>query len=638
MNKLLKTNLVKSCFVILVLIFTLSNNAFCDDNLFPIYKSIKPNVDFWKSIYSQYTTKQNVVHDNIHLDIVYEIIPLEASTTRNARRRNSQKNRNSLKKYQGILKKLATSNSPKNDDELKIANLWKKYYRGPETYIAAARNIRIQKGQKDRFINGVIRSGAFLEQIKSIFRQNGLPEDLAYIPHVESSFNYKAYSKFGASGIWQFTRSTGRRYMTVNYEVDERRDPIRATYAAAKYLKNSYKMLQNWPMSITSYNHGLNGVKRAWKKHHNYENIFNSYKGRLFKFASRNFYSEFIAAREVAKNYKTYFGHLKLATVNHTKAIEIPGYASAKKIAAYFNMSVSRLQDLNPALKSTVFEEQKFIPVGYLLRVPNEKKYIAKATEMPSDLFTDRQKRLAFYRVQRRDTIISISKRLQVPKSHLILANNLDSRARIYVGQVLRVPTIEEAAILLKKYQASRKQELQEVTIQEADKHLSKLAQVNPNVVVGNLQVDRIFSKNSIRYGVISIEAGETLGHYAHWLGIQTNQIRKINDLSFRQQIKTDHQLVIPLNKVTESQFEEKRYEYHKEIEADFADVFKIDGIQIYKIKRGDNIWMLCNSVFELPFWLIKKYNVKTDFNNLRPGQQLLVPIIKEDNNTEETS
>ncbi len=257
---------------------------------------------------------------------------------------------------------------------------------------------------------------------------------------------------------------------------------------------------------------------------------------------------------------------------------------------------------------------------------------------MPSDLFSDRQKRLAFYRVQRRDTIISISKRLQVPKHHLILANDLDSRARIYAGQVLRVPTIEEATILLKKYQESRKQELQVVSPQEADQHLSKLAQVNPNIVVGNLQVDRIFSKNNIRYGVISIEAGETLGHYAHWLGIQTNQIRKINDLSFRQQIRTDHQLVIPLNKVSESQFEEKRYAYHKEIEADFAEVFKIDTIQIYKVKRGDNIWMLCNSVFELPFWLIKKYNINIDFNSLKPGQQLLVPIIKEEINNEETS
>jgi len=511
MINLLKPFLIKRYLVFFILIITISNSALCDNDPFPVFKSIVPNVNFWKSVYSQYTTKQNIVHDNNHLDIIYDIIPLEASSTRSARRRNLQKNRTALRKYKGILKKLSSSVPPKTPDELKVAKLWKKYYHGPDTYKAASRNIRIQKGQKDRFINGIIRSGAFIEQIKTIFKQNGLPEDLAYIPHVESSFNYKAYSKFGASGIWQFTRSTGRRYMTVNYEVDERRDPIRATYAATKYLKNSYRTLQDWPMSITSYNHGLNGMKRAWKKYHDYESIFNHYRGRLFKFASRNFYSEFLAAREIAKNYKEYFGNLILASATHTKAIEMPGFASAKKMSKYFNIPIGKLQDLNPALKTTVFEEQKFIPVGYLLRVPNEEQYLAKATEMPSELFTDRQKRLAFYRVQRRDTIISISKRLRVPKNHLILANNLDSRARIYAGQVLRVPTIEEAAILLKKYQASRKQELQEVPIQEADKHLSQLAQVNPNVVSGHLQVDRIFSKNDIRYGVISIEAAPVI-------------------------------------------------------------------------------------------------------------------------------
>ena len=630
--------LIKFYLVFFILIVSISNSVLCESDPFPVFKSIEPNVNFWKSVYSQYTTKQNIVHDNSRLDIVYDIVSLEVSSSRNARRRNLQKSRTALKKYKRILKKLSNSIPPTTPEELTVVNLWKKYYTGPKTYKTAARNIRIQKGQRDRFIRGIIRSGAFLDQIKSIFKQNGLPEDLSYIPHVESSFNYKAYSKFGASGIWQFTRSTGRRYMTVNYEVDERRDPIRATYAATKYLKNSYRTLQDWPMSITSYNHGLNGIKRAWKKHHNYENIFNQYQGRLFKFASRNFYSEFLAAREVAKNYKKYFGDLVLASATHTKAIEMPGFASAKKISRYFGISIGRLQDLNPALKSTVFEEQKFIPVGYLLRVPNEKKYLAKATKMPSDLFTDHQKRLAFYRVQRRDTIISISKRLRVPKNHLILANNLDSRARIYAGQVLRVPTVEEATILLTKYKNSRKQELQKVSVQEADKHLSQLAQVNPNIVVGNLQVDRIFLKNNNRYGVISIEAGETLGHYAHWLKIPTNQIRKINDLSFRQQIKTDHQLVIPLDTVSEAQFEEKRYEYHKEIEADFAEVFKIDSVLIYKIKRGDNIWMLCNSVFELPFWLIKKYNFKTDFNSLKPGQKLIVPVIKEDTITEENS
>jgi membrane-bound lytic murein transglycosylase D len=77
--------------------------------------------------------------------------------------------------------------------------------------------------------------------------------DLAYLPHVESSFNPKAYSKFGAAGMWQFTRSTGKQYMTVSYAVDERRDPILSSRAAARLLKRNFKKFQNWPMAITAY-------------------------------------------------------------------------------------------------------------------------------------------------------------------------------------------------------------------------------------------------------------------------------------------------------------------------------------------------------------------------------------------------
>ena len=102
-----------------------------------------------------------------------------------------------------------------------------------------------------------------MQEIKRLFRAYNLPEELAYLPHVESSFNFKAYSKYGAAGIWQFTRETGKRYLTIDHTRDERLDPILAAHAAAKYLKNSYDALNNWPLALTSYNYGLSGMLRA---------------------------------------------------------------------------------------------------------------------------------------------------------------------------------------------------------------------------------------------------------------------------------------------------------------------------------------------------------------------------------------
>lgn len=116
----------------------------------------------------------------------------------------------------------------------------------------AADSIRVQTGQKERFLEGVVRSGAYLPAIKKIFRAYNLPEDLAYLPHVESSFDTKAYSKLGASGVWQFTYSTGKQYLRIDGAVDERGDPLLAAHAAAKYLKNSYDLLGSWPLALTS--------------------------------------------------------------------------------------------------------------------------------------------------------------------------------------------------------------------------------------------------------------------------------------------------------------------------------------------------------------------------------------------------
>jgi len=94
------------------------------------------------------------------------------------------------------------------------------------------------------------------------------------LAHVESSFDVTASSKAGAAGMWQFTRATGKKYLTVNRVLDERRDPIRASEAAAKLLKQNYERLRNWPMALTAYNHGVAGVLRAKEAMGTYEALF----------------------------------------------------------------------------------------------------------------------------------------------------------------------------------------------------------------------------------------------------------------------------------------------------------------------------------------------------------------------------
>ncbi|PLX48899.1 MAG: lytic transglycosylase [Desulfobulbaceae bacterium] len=414
-------------------------SATTGSDLFPVHDSMQPNVEFWTKVYAEHPSTKGLLHDYDNLQIIYDVIDLKPHAPG-----SRQSNRRTIKKakehYRAILDKLARGEMPASRDERRVYAMFGPNPKRHE-FRQARDNIRCQTGQKDRFLAGLIRSGKYLQRIKDIFRSQGLPEDLAYLPHVESSFNYNAYSKFGAAGIWQFTRATGRRYMQVDYVVDERRDPIASTHAAAKFLKSNYEMLGCWALALTGYNHGPNGMLRAKQQLGTYQRIFEEYNGSRFKFASRNFYASFIAARHVAKNYRQYFGNVRLDQPVKYHTVELTGYAPLVRLAEFFHVTPEQIRSVNPALRPPVFDGQKFIPKSYRLRLPGPAPKMARmSAAIPSSLFERTQKRSKFYRVQRGDTAGTIARRHDVKLQELVMANGLNRRATIYVGQNLRIP------------------------------------------------------------------------------------------------------------------------------------------------------------------------------------------------------
>jgi membrane-bound lytic murein transglycosylase D len=690
---------------------------------FPVYVSMKANVAFWKKVYAEYPTTKGLIHDIRDLSIIYEVIDLVSEDQAGARKINKERVKRAKEKYRQTLLSLAGGQSPPTSEEKKVLALFGGSPSSSQLS-QAADAIRFQRCLKDHFLEGLVRSGAYLAEIKKIFRSYDLPEDLAYLPHVESSFNYKAYSKFGAAGIWQFTRSTGIRFMTIDYTLDERRDPLRATHAAARFLKENHRKLGSWPLALTAYNHGPNGMMRAKNLLGTYENIFKNYDGKLFGFASRNFYSEFIAAREVARNYRRYFGNVTLAEPVSFVEVVMPGYAPIKDLSRHFQVDLATLSELNPALRPPVFEGRKHVPKGYKLRLPGKNGQMTKlASLMPDDAFVDKQKRSRFYQVKKGDSAGAIARKHGVKLEDLLVANGLNARATVYVGQNLRIPTQEEKVVLLAKVETPTenivpvkdvdvKKEAREIVtlkaetvkkavtpqkkeepvqqaktpstppeqvvavvaekLPQAGKQVEEEAAVpvvsaveepgmketvaeeeqekfvqgdvvdelpkapleesafNPEVVTGNLLVEDSHTRKGRTVGSILVEVGETLGHYADWLQVPTSSIRRLNGLSFGHPIKLGQRLQLEFVKVSKEDFEEKRYEYHKEIEEDFFAVYKIEGARLYRIKSGDNIWSLCQDEFDLPFWLIRKLNTAHDFNNLKLDEQLIIPVVGE--------
>ena len=611
------------------------------DALFPLYPSIEPNVRFWTKVYTQYTTRQAILHDSEYLNVIYDVIKLKNPNEYNARKINEGKINAAKQKYRSILNKLAQNPSVAGDEAKRIAHLF-----GNKGNRAAFHNamhkIRCQIGLKDSFRKGIAYSGAYIDDMKQIFRSYGLPLDLVYLPHVESSFNPKAYSKFGAAGIWQFVREAGKRSMIVGYALDERWDPIRSSEAAARLLKRSYEKFGSWPLAITAYNHGIAGVLKATWINGDYENIFKHYKTENFRFASRNYYSEFLAAREAAKNYRTYFGDVALDPPINSRKIVLAGYASVKDLARYFNLDIATLARLNPSLRPPIFKEQKFIPKGYALRLPADaiRRRIGDPTEIPQELYKPRQKSNRIYRVKRGDNVSKIAEMNGISVTDLIQANNLKTGHVIYVNQVLKLPLPGEAADSSADtyIPANRIHPLKDYggdlavdppSSSDSSMIPASKMEIDPTELSGDLQVERMIKQNGKSVGIIRVEIGETLGHYAEWLEIPTRIIRKLNHIPYGRTLHLNQQVKIPLDKISKVQFEEMRYDYHKKIQEDFFSFYNIEAFQIYRLKKGDNIWTLGNDTFDLPVWLIKKYNPDVDFDDLRWSQKIVVPVVK---------
>jgi membrane-bound lytic murein transglycosylase D len=398
---------------------------------------LQSKVDFWKKVYSEYSTKHAVVHDIKNLDIIYEVVYLGEKPL--SRRSRERKLAVTKKKYRNILRKI---NKTKNKSSLtgedkRVFKLVKK------DFYKASKSIRAQLGQKDRFREGIERSGLYMKEIKRIFREFNLPDELSALPHVESSFQIGAYSSAGAAGIWQFTRGTGRLFMRVGYDVDERRDPILATYGAAKLLKKNFKSIGSWPLAITAYNHGLQGMKRAKKKvGSDIVKVIDKYRSRSFGFASRNFYAEFLAALHVVKNQNKYFPNLSIKNPIPRVSFILPDYIHIRTAMNHFDMTREEIKEANPALRRPVLNGEKRIPKGFSFQAPARKidNLVARYGKIPRKVKYGSQLRSKWYTVRRGDTLSGVALRFGTTIRSLKRSNNIGRRNRIYIGQVLQLP------------------------------------------------------------------------------------------------------------------------------------------------------------------------------------------------------
>ena len=432
---------LKTVRIFAALMVLLTTPAVASD-LLPSPAGLQAEISFWKRIFAEVPSTEALVHDSRYLGVVYEVAQIPPGTSPSGRRRIADQVRG---KYRTLLNELAmSSRSNLNREQQRVLTMWPADVSSDDLQ-QAARRIRFQQGLADRFHDGMVRSGAWKPHIVASLQASGVPTELVALPHVESSFNPEARSHVGASGLWQFTRSTGQRFMQIDYVVDERRDPFLSSEAAAKLLAYNYSILESWPLAITAYNHGVAGMRRAVKKlgTNDIEEIIRNYDGRTFGFASRNFYVAFVAALEIDQNAERYFGPLSLDAPGNDILVKTPDYIAATTLQIAFRLTASELRSYNPALMPSVWDGTKYVPKGFRLRLP-EHAVGTGATQVfaaiPDNKRFNGQTPDLYHKVQRGESLSVIAARYDTSIQELVSLNGLRSRHRIRSGQTLRLP------------------------------------------------------------------------------------------------------------------------------------------------------------------------------------------------------
>lgn len=726
---------------------------------------LEPNVRLWTRIYSEIDTNGGLIHDSVHLDVVYETLRFPVGLSGRERERRIDSSR---RRYAAILMQLATGRrSDRSADAERVLALWPAGTTNASLRTAAG-NVRFQLGQADKFRAGIVRAGQWRSHIEQVLAEEGVPLELVALPHVESSFNPRAYSHVGAAGLWQFMRSTGRLYMRVDDVVDERMDPHKASVSAARLLGYNYRQTESWPLAITAYNHGLGGMVRATRTlgTRDIATIVARYKSPSFGFASRNFYAEFLAASEIDRDPERFFGRIEPQPAIDYEVVVLDNYYRIGSLQRALGVDLEALREHNLALRPPVWSGAKFVPRGYELRVP--KHHVTQsigqllAAIPPAERLAE-QHRDRYYKVRRGDTLSTISSRLHVSESELKALNSLRNRNTIRMGQVLRLPDHADApepvvlarvepmpsdrahrvrrgetlSSIGKRYgvteaeivaanrlrsrnvivvgqrlrlpggleplaepasskaatvvaanseaapiatppatdtSAARAPEIREPVAASPPAPAAKpepapeppppsaptpvapepiaIAAASPVLAAPTLAEAQPLTRAAAtpapaasepstplapdpsNYAVasgsrITVQAEETLGHYAEWLEVRPNVLRRLNGMKSGATVQIGRSAKLDFSQVTPEIFEQRRLKYHLALQEAFFEAYVVNTTESHVLKKGETLWFLAQQKFKVPVWLLRQYNPDLDFGALRPGTQMVIPVIE---------
>ncbi len=289
---------------------------------------------------------------------------------------------------------------------------------------------------KEKFSLWLSRSGKYLDLMKEILKEKDVPEEIVFLPLIESGFNPYAYSRARAVGYWQFIASTAKKYgLKINWWRDERRDPVKSTEAAADYLKDLYEMFGSWNLAMAAYNAGEGKILKALNKTKT-DDYWSLLDTKYLKRETKEYVPKFIAASLIANSPQDFgFEDLEYHPPLNYDRVTISSPVDLEIIADCAETTVEVIKELNPELRRWCTPPDVS---EYTLRVPEGKKdiFLKNLSQVPEEkLFT-----LDIYKVKKGDTFKGISKKTGIPVQIILDLNSLEKIMPLKEGTKIYLP------------------------------------------------------------------------------------------------------------------------------------------------------------------------------------------------------
>lgn len=591
----------KVLFTVFIVLFGLG--SFAEASPFDVPEGLRPRVDFWIGVFARYGRAHIIVHHRMFPQVIFGVVDLteEASGMGPIQfeRLYKQEEKAAVEAVRNALRHLASGEVPENQLQARVQQRMKMIPGSiPEKYLQALNDdlVRSQTGIKEKFAEAIIRSGRHIQLMERIFRDEGLPIELTRLPFIESSFDYTVRSSVGAVGLWQFMQRTGKSYMTVNQIVDERKDPLIATRAAARYLKAAYNRLGAWPLAVTSYNHGVAGVAKKVTQMGTSDivEICEHPTLRPFGFASTNFYPELLAAIEVYRERAKYFPNIRLDPPLSFREIRLNRPTGIFQIARAYGVSLEALQKVNYALANTIWSGRVPVPVYYSMRIPAGGAIVPNEDRPPADVVTPDVSSVhdstLVHIVRKGERLRDIAVHYNTTEAQLRILNDLKT-STVMPGQKLIVKSAEPAL----------------------QSQITQSQRTTPKSPTSNVRTH-------------TVRKGETLSSIARKYGVPVESIKRANGLKSTA-LKLGRVLAIPSKNI--SIISEKAPLAPQKSSVSKPDVVKGKIVarknkKSYVIRKGDTISSIAKQFGVSESAILKANGMKKP--NIRAGKTLILP------------